>query len=107
MSDKEKQCGICKKTLSDFYSSGMLGCPECYYYFGAEVQNAVKKIQGKTVHVGKKPVFSDAERELFGEYQKLKEMAENAEQNGDFSFIDSIIVELEELEQELTKRGLI
>lgn len=103
----EKYCKTCGTKLSDFYRTGMLGCPDCYYAFGAEVFGAVKKVQGKTTHVGKSPKCTGVDRELLAEYKRLLALKEKAGIDGDFAEMNRISSDLFELGEELKRRGLI
>ncbi len=102
----EKYCPNCKTTLSSFYNTGMLGCPECYKAFENEIEIATKKIQGRTVHVGKKPTASELERELILEYELLLKEKQLANIEGRFADMLRISEELMELKEELKRRGL-
>lgn len=104
---KDKRCNSCGSSLSDFYKTGMLGCPDCYYAFGAEVSKVVAKVQGKSAHVGKKTKVSATERELLIEYERLLDKKEEAAIDGDFESTASLSEEIYELSEELKKRGLL
>ncbi|MBR1968336.1 MAG: hypothetical protein IKA11_02950 [Clostridia bacterium] len=102
-----KICSNCGCKLSDFYNTGMLGCEECYRAFNREVLIALKKIQGKTFHVGKTPKLSEFERQLLAEYQALIKEKEKATIEGRFSDIKGINQRLITLAEELKSKGLI
>lgn len=103
----EKYCKTCHTSLSEFYNTGMLGCPDCYYAFGAEVFNAIGNVQAKTSHVGKKPNCTGVDRELLAEYKRLLALKEKAGIDGDFAKMNEISKDLFELSEELKRRGLI
>lgn len=48
-------CPNCKMTYSEFINKSKFGCSECYNVFGPLLDDSIKKIQGSTHHVGKKP----------------------------------------------------
>lgn len=102
----DKYCKTCKTTLSSFYATGMLGCPNCYKAFEAEVEIALKKIQGRTTHVGKKPSLSKLDRDLLLEYQSLLKEKERAGLEGRFSDMRQLSEDILALKEELQKRGL-
>ena len=102
----EKICPNCKTTLSSFYNTGMLGCPNCYKAFEKEIELALKKIQGRTFHVGKKPTLDELERELLLEYELLLKEKQKANMEGRFADMLRITDELLELKEELKRRGL-
>lgn len=58
----DKVCKACGTRLSEFNSTGIVGCKNCYSVFAQEIMSAVKKMQGKTTHTGKRPRFSGADR---------------------------------------------
>lgn len=48
-------CSSCGTRLSDFNSSGYLGCPSCYKEFSEYLQPVIKRVQGSLKHTGKTP----------------------------------------------------
>lgn len=103
----DKICKNCGTSLSEFYRTYMLGCPECYKNFHEEIISTLKKIQGKTYHVGKKPKISSVDRELFSEYERLIMEKEQATLDGKFARIKDITSEINELAEELRRRGIL
>ncbi len=103
----EKYCPRCKTSLSSFYQTGMLGCPDCYNAFEREIELALKKIQGRTFHAGKKPPVTKIDRELVIEYNLLLEEKERAGLEGRFDDMLRISEEITELKEELKRRGLL
>ena len=103
----EKYCKSCGRALSEFYRTYMLGCPDCYENFYTEIVKTLKKSQGKTCHVGKMPKLSGLDRELYTEYERLLKERENATINGRFSRIKQLSEDIEELAQELKRRGIL
>lgn len=103
----DKVCANCGTRLSDFYRTGMLGCQECYGAFGREVITALKKVQGKTFHVGKLPKYVGLDRELLVEYQRLLNEKERATIDGRFDKVKELSAAIVELSGELKRRGLI
>ncbi len=102
----EKICPSCKTTLSSFYNTGMLGCPDCYKAFEYEIKIALEKIQGSTVHVGKKPTLDELEKQLLNEYQMLINDKQQANMEHRYSDMLQISDMLEDLKAELKRRGL-
>lgn len=51
----ESTCAGCGQTLRDFQASRLLGCPECYGAFEAQLATVLEQQQGATHHVGKVP----------------------------------------------------
>lgn len=52
------RCPRCGHTYLEFSRTGLLGCPECYAAFSAQLQPLIRRIHGKTRHEGKTPVRS-------------------------------------------------
>ena len=103
----DKVCANCGTRLSDFYRTGMLGCQECYGAFNKEVISALKRVQGKTFHVGKAPKYAGLDRELLLEYQNLITQKERATIDGKFDKVKELSAQIVELNGELKRRGLI
>ena len=87
--------------------TGMLGCPDCYSEFEPQIISALKTMQGKTFHVGKKPKFDTVEKELLRDYHRLLEEKEKAGLEGRFSDMAKINRYLSDISDELKRRGLI
>lgn len=103
----DKICNQCGTRLSDFYNTGMLGCPYCYKAFENQVVSTLYKIQGKTFHVGKTPNVSSLEKELLAEYQRLIMEKERATIEGRFSDIRALAEQIVSLSNELKNRGIL
>lgn len=103
----EKVCSHCKTRLSQFYKTGYLGCPQCYVAFEYEINQTLKKIQGKTYHVGDKPTVSEQDKELFKRYKLLLSEKERAGMEGRFRDMADISIEINMLQEELKRRGLM
>ena len=50
-----KKCPLCGMSLSDFHAEGKAGCPTCYETFADELEPAIGRMQGGTMHRGKMP----------------------------------------------------
>jgi protein arginine kinase activator len=103
----DKVCPVCGRRLSEFYNTSMLGCPACYSAFEREIVLALKKIQGKQLHVGKTPEGTALDRELLSEYQRLIKEKERANIEGRFNDMCDLNEDILSLKAELKKRGLI
>lgn len=51
----EALCARCGHTYREFARTGLLGCPECYTAFSAQLQPLIGRIQGSVHHEGKWP----------------------------------------------------
>ena len=103
----EKICQSCGRRLSTFMKTAMLGCPDCYTEFETQIISALKNVQGKTFHVGKKPKFDTVEKELLRDYQRLLEEKEKAGLESRFSDMAKINRYLSDISDELKRRGLL
>jgi len=102
----EKICDKCGYRLSEFYRTGMLGCPNCYSAFEREVYITLKKIQGKTFHTGKSPKITASDKQLITEYEALLKMKESAVIDGRFDDASNLGKEIRKLLDELKRKGL-
>jgi protein arginine kinase activator len=103
----DKICSTCGTHLSHFIKTGMLGCPDCYKFFEKEVLSALKNIQGRTFHVGKKPKIDSVEKELLRDYQHYLAEKEKAGLEGRFSDMAKINKYLNDITEELKRRGIL
>ncbi len=67
---KNAVCSKCGHTLEDYYTSGLLGCKNCYDEFASYVLPSLRNTQAKVMHVGKKPGIKASYKNP--EYDKLK-----------------------------------
>ncbi|MBQ6921575.1 MAG: excinuclease, partial [Clostridia bacterium] len=67
----DKVCKNCGTYLSDYFNTGMLGCPHCYTAFRQEIKGTLLKIQKSTEHAGKLPTLDGVGKELYAEYKRL------------------------------------
>jgi len=104
---EERCCPRCGRQLKEFFDTAMLGCPDCYKAFEGEIVSALKKIQGRTFHVGKKPQVFGVDRQLLSEYRRLLSEKERLGLERKFDEMAKISKELIDLSLELKSRGLI
>nr|MBO4517651.1 hypothetical protein [Clostridia bacterium] len=103
----DKVCKKCGTYLSDYFQTGMLGCPDCYTAFRSEINETLRKIQKSTKHEGKIPSLSSVDKELYSEYRRLVAEKEAAVLDGRFTDVKTISDDLIDLKAELERRGLI
>ncbi len=103
----DKVCKSCGTYLSDYYRTGMLGCPHCYVAFRSEITQSLAKIQKSARHEGKIPTLGSVDKELYSEYKRLLAEKEAAVLESRFSDVKKISDELIDLKTELERRGLI
>ncbi len=104
----DKVCASCGFRLSEFYETGMLGCPHCYKAFEKQIEQTLYKIQGKTLHTGKTPYnINNIDRQLLAEYKWLLSEKERATLEGRFSDIRTLSQQILEISNELKQRGIL
>ena len=103
----DKVCKKCGTYLSDYYRTGMLGCPHCYTAFKPEITKSILKIQKSARHEGKIPTLNSVDKELYSEYKRLLAEKEAAVLDSRFSDVKKITDELIDLKAELERRGII
>ncbi len=71
---KAKVCPSCDSTFDQIAKRGRLGCPDCYDTFREELLPSLRRMHGKTRHIGKVP--KTAFEEVRDEYEVDKLKAE-------------------------------
>jgi protein arginine kinase activator len=71
--DEPAACPACGATLADFRKKGRLGCPHDYVAFEDELEKLLRRINGKSVHVGTLPAKA---KERQGRRRFVKERIE-------------------------------
>ena len=71
--ENEVRCEGCGKTFREIAASGKAGCASCYTVFYDRLLPSVRRIHGKTEHVGKVPRSAGEEIRVKRELESLKE----------------------------------
>lgn len=103
----DKVCPTCGMRLSAYYKTGYLGCPDCYKAFETEIAVSLIKIQGDNVHKGKKPLYTSEEKELLNTYKRYIKEKERAGLEKRFKDMAKLTDYINQLGEELKRRGLI
>ncbi len=103
---KNKSCGVCGYTLSDFYATGMLGCPECYKAFRTEVLAFIKKVQNGNIKHFESSELKEKEQ-MLSDYERLNAEKEKAVREGRLSDSARIADDIFALSEELKDMGVI
>ena len=77
-------CQSCGSTFDQIAKRGKLGCPECYDVFKSELLPSLRRMHGKTRHVGKVPGRADKEVKQVCELDKLKASLNDAVSREDY-----------------------
>ena len=64
---EDAACPVCGTTFGEYRRTGLLGCAGCYSAFREELCSAVRGIQGKLRHTGKRP-----EQQAEEEYDRMR-----------------------------------
>lgn len=67
-----KKCPFCGSTFEDFAQNALVGCANCYHEFYDQLLPSIRKIHGKTRHVGKIPESASQTLKLSRELESLK-----------------------------------
>ena len=94
----DQKCSRCGLTFSGFTQMGRFGCSQCYDTFKDQMDPMLRRIHGKTYHVGKVPRRSGGEIRIKNEINRLKrelQEAVNAEEYERAAVIRDQIKEME------------
>lgn len=77
------RCSSCGSSFNDIVNSGRIGCADCYDKFEDKLEPSIRKIHGKTKHIGKFITYSDDEKKAeekpqVSELDSLKEQLKTA-----------------------------
>ena len=53
--ESSPKCPSCKISFSEFEKKGIMGCPQCYDTFEAELKILLRRIHGSNHHIGSRP----------------------------------------------------
>ncbi|MDD5085202.1 MAG: UvrB/UvrC motif-containing protein [Candidatus Omnitrophica bacterium] len=81
---EELKCPSCGLTYKAFGKGGRLGCSGCYRAFAKLLLPLIKRVQGSTQHVGKRPEKLSPAVKSQVESRKLQEELQRAVQAEDF-----------------------
>lgn len=74
----QKKCNSCGSTFAEIARLGKLGCADCYSMFCDELLPSLRKMHGKTRHVGKVPNNIDKQTQNSYKIAELKKKLEEA-----------------------------
>lgn len=96
------KCEGCGLTFDDFIQTGRFGCSKCYTTFKEQINPLLRRIHGKTYHVGKVPRRTGGQLRIKHEIDRLKaelQEAVNAEEYERAAVIRDKIKQLEEIRE--------
>lgn len=71
-------CPRCRTTLSQFTTSGRLGCPACYEAFHDQLQPMLLQIHGRVQHAGRQPLDTREAQQQRSRQEELTRLMEQA-----------------------------
>lgn len=98
-SSEEFKCGRCGLTFQTFSKTGRFGCSQCYSTFKNQMNPMLRRIHGKTFHVGKVPKRSGGQIRIKQEIDRLKRELQEAVNSEEYERAAVIRDKIKELEQ--------
>jgi protein arginine kinase activator len=99
--NQEIFCKNCGLTFSDFMSSGLLGCGDCYRHFQTRLEPLLKKLHGGIQHTGKVPKRSGGKVRVRKEISDLRAELQQSISREDYEKAAFLRDEIRRLESEL------
>jgi protein arginine kinase activator len=99
----ELKCDRCGLTFPRFTETGRFGCSNCYDAFKGQLDPMLRRIHGKTYHVGKVPHRSGSEIRLRNEINRLKRELQEAINAEEYERAAVIRDRIKEIEQKKNK----
>jgi protein arginine kinase activator len=81
---EDRECGVCRMTLSNFRKQGQLGCPSCYQAFEAEIDELLLQVHGSTEHRGKGYRTTNIDECVVRDISELRALLDAAIRNEQF-----------------------
>ena len=82
--DAGGRCPCCGASFAEISQSGKAGCAQCYTVFRDRLMPSIKRMHGKTKHVGKVPSNAPAELRNAARLSELKEQLSDAVRSEEF-----------------------
>ncbi|SHJ51917.1 UvrB/UvrC motif-containing protein [Desulfofundulus thermosubterraneus] len=95
------RCEACGLTEAQFARQGLLGCGECYRYFGPRLEPVFRRIHGNTCHTGKVPERTGGKVRVINRIERLKAQLREAISREEFERAAELRDTIRELEKEL------
>lgn len=97
----QKRCRRCGSSFSEIAQSGKLGCPDCYTEFYDELLPSLRKMHGKTRHVGKVPHSADDSVKSSYKITDLKKQLDSAIESENYEKAAALRDEIHALEDQM------
>jgi len=103
--DVDLKCSKCGLTYEQFKKIGRLGCADCYQSFQSVLDPLIKKVQGTTQHMGKRPSRLSGSMKIELEIKELTEKLKKHIAAEEFEEAAQVRDKIKMLEMKLTKKG--
>lgn len=100
----ELKCDRCGLTFPRFTETGRFGCSNCYDAFKDHLDPMLRRIHGKTYHVGKVPRRAGSEIRMKNEISRLKRELQEAINAEEYERAAVIRDKIKEIEQKQNKK---
>lgn len=98
------QCGL---SLAEFNKTGRFGCSECYVAFADALPELLRRIHGRTYHVGKVPVTNPAQLSARKELLLLRRQLKRAVEHEDFEKAAHLRDRINTIEQAAEQQAIL
>ncbi len=101
----EIKCSNCGLTYNDFTQTGKLGCSICYHDFSEQLTPLLRRLHGKSEHIGKVPPQKKEKLDKVNKIKQLKKELEEAVIKEDYEKAAKIRDEILKLEGVLKEKN--
>ncbi len=98
-------CPVCGRSYADYKRTGLVGCAACYETFREELMPVIRRMHGKTVHMGGHPLGNGRLYELLDERNRLRAELEGALRRKDMAAADRLNRDIAELSRLIYRGG--
>lgn len=91
------RCPVCGTTYEQYKHTGLVGCAACYDAFREELMPVIRRMHGKTVHMGGHPLGNGKLYELLDERNRLRAELEEAIKRKDMAEADRLNRDIREI----------
>ncbi|AGK99908.1 UvrB/UvrC motif-containing protein [Desulfoscipio gibsoniae] len=99
---QEASCPTCGTTEGLFAQKGLLGCGDCYHYFGDRLEPLMRRIHGSSSHAGKVPERTGGRAKIIRQINEIKGRLQQAVAREEFEQAAQLRDQIRQLEQELS-----
>lgn len=100
-----KRCEKCGIFEGQIVKQGLLGCGDCYPFFGDRLLPLMRRLHGRPRHTGKVPERTGARARLIKEVNNLKSMLKEAVSREDFEQAAQLRDQIRQMEKSIEDGG--